>query len=411
MSTSKQLLHKWAYRVEDTGYDLNSGAINEHLVNSGQASSSSTVTYGDNYSNWRDRIRLHLDATTVLSGYRRSKAIITEGLVTQFRTSDGRLRRHYVGNLLVPFALQWIDPSSGVDATADNKARSKFLSNYIKKTNTWRGGNFLAEIRETIHMVRHPLQSFYHETWSFAGRVGKLGKTYRKNPTKYSKALADAWLAYAFGVKPLISDIDDARQALSKLASGTGSDTTTVSGFGHNSSQLSWLDSGIPFVTGDPGNNTAHDAIQVNHFTVRYKFGLRSRPESPRTVAQNFGVDVFDVIPAVWEAIPWSFFIDYFANVGEELDAMRLWGADFTWGFRTVRNSTALTRRRIHPLGPVGSLSTSASGGGGFFTLSTYVNRTPSGVPYPKFHFQMPNFPSLKWLNIAALARQCYGSK
>lgn len=260
-------------------------------------------------------------------------------------------------------------------------------------------------------MLHNPVKSFYHKTWEFAGKVGKLRNVSKQKRRHVVDTIADAWLAYGFGVKPLISDANDATAALNKLKNemgGTGQDSTMVSGYGDNKSLTK--SAGLPLTTvaGDSDLNNKYDSWLIEHRTVRYRCALKAHLEDLTTVGKQFGVDVFDVIPAVWEAIPWSFFIDYFANVGEMLDSCRLASAEVAWCNRTVRNSSALTLNGVRHV-PTPSLPTcSISGNPRFYALARYVNRTPSSIPYPSFGFKVPGLDSTKWLNIAALTEQIF---
>jgi len=375
---------------------------------------SSSVTYGDNISDWREKIASGKSATTSLTGTSTLNYHSTAGGVEIWTFDCGPLLllQRTTGDIL-GYQFSPNPASTSVDLVADQNASSKFLSNYIKATNTWRGGNFVAEVRETIHMLRHPVQSFYRSTWEFAGRVKKLGKIYRKSKRSYAEHLGDAWLAWAFGVKPLIADCNDAMDALNKVKTGTGHDQTIIKGFGR---RLSNSQSDPTWSINTPSSTGTGSSIKYRRndnvsFTVRYYGSMNAALTDRETVGQQFGVGIYDVVPAVWEAIPWSFFIDYFANVGEMIDSCRLWSADFGWCNRTVRNSSATTFSDLRVVTPPASGTYAVTGSPRFYALSRYVLRTASGVPSPSFHFKMPGIDSMKWLNIFALSTQIKGSK
>jgi hypothetical protein len=296
------------------------------------------------------------------------------------------------------------NPVSGTpDAGAKAKAVSNTLAHYIEARNTWRGGNFLAEVRETIHQLHHPLQSFYKATYDFAGTVKRIGKVYAKRKDDYKKVLANAWLAYSFGVSPLISDVNDATDALNNLGRGFRHDTVRFSGKGHVSTSSSSVQLGTL--------GGSRNVIDKADYTVRYKFGMPSTMEEREFHLNKFGVNVNDIIPAAWEAVPWSFFIDYFTNVGEQLEALRYWLVYPSWGVVTVRNSA--TRNWSDFYGPaVASGQRYTYSGGRAYTLSVAFSRNRvTDFPNPEWRFKMPGFPSLKWLNIAALTKQVSDSK
>lgn len=434
MSTSKTYRHRWAFT---TGYRTWSGQppYQELPGNTLTTSLSGTdsVSYGPNYSDWKRRLFLGQDATTSLSGTKLGPVNVNSGTITYVH--NGHTLGFWYGQLLASY-ISFNTPAQINDPIADSKARSKLLSHYIEHTNTWRGGNFLAEVRETIHMLRHPVKSLFDSTFSFARKVAKarrdvkIGQNFLlgldprkerlsrlakadKRALSLKKDVSDAWLTWAFGVKPLIADCDDAMSALNKVtgrdgkAGGTGHDTKIISGHGRNTTSSITPYSGWNGA-GPAGTGCTLDIMVKTDYDTRYRMALRAHLEDSSTVAQQFGVGAFDAVPAVWEAIPWSFFIDYFVNVQEMIDSCRLWAVDPAWCYRSVRN--AGTRN-------LGNLRTTSNNtvndqryvtGGHVYTLSRWVSRAAVPVPMPSWRFSMPGLDSMKWLNIAALKEQVF---
>lgn len=366
-----------------------------------------SVTYGANIPGWKKAIANHVSATTSLVGLK-YYATIPIGVAISDGTTWACQHSYTVG----PFTGQNLFfrvPAGTANSVADNFAKSKLLGSYIKATNTWRGGNFFAEIRETIHMLAHPLKSFYHSTWDFAGTVKRLGRVYTKRK-EYARHLGNAWLAYAFGVKPLIEDVNDAIKAYNGLLTGFSSDSQPIKGIGRNtvinSDSIIALD---PFLyLGDVFESRRLDRVE---YKSSYHGAITARPEDGTEALAQFGLSLDDFVPAVWEAIPWSFFIDYFANVGEMLDSMRLGKANVAWLESNVRNAGTVNvmvpYRRAKTVPAVSDVSC-----GRAWSLVVKVTRSQlNSIPYPDFHFKVPKFPSLKWLNTAALATQVLASK
>lgn len=401
MSTSKSNLKSWTFT--DTGVSTLTGGVPFLDSHSRSASALDSVTYGDNIKDWRRKIAMNQSATTTLDGVHYKVKASGGGMETKFYSTAGALLRTIVndGQILSDLYHRFGVPSFVISNVAEQKAASKFLSHYIEAQNTFRGGNFLAEVLETIHMVAHPVRSLYRSVWTHAGNIGKLRNVYKHTPDLL-KHMSDAWLAWAFGVKPLLSDCDDAASAFNKLREGFRSDSIPISGFGRESTVVNLRKGG----QGSPivGGSYVFDDITINHNTVRYRGVISARPEDTAMLIRQFGVGLYDVLPAIWEGTPWSFFVDYFANVQECLDSMRLWNAEMSWLNRTIRNS--VTVNLTSPNGSVTPTVKTYMYGGRHYTLKTYVSRGPSAIPYPGFHFKMPGFPSLKWLNIAALAKQ-----
>lgn len=401
MSVSKSNPRRWTMFCQGYDQNLNTGVKTSNAVTKDRAATNSVV-YGDNVSDWRRKIALGQSATTTLEGT--FYTLRETDMTVEYRyTAGGIPHVTYDSGAILGYQYHVFNPpQQTLDDVADNKARAKFLQHYLECRNTWRGGNFLAEVRETIHMLAHPVSSLYRSVWKHAENIGKLRKIYKKQPADLLKHLSDAWLAWAFGVKPLLSDCDDASTALNNLATGDWHDQKTISGFGRNTVGTSSRLGGqsVPFGT---GGWTYEKFVQTSN-TIRYRAAMVARPENTGFLIQQFGVGIYDALPAVWEGTPWSFFVDYFLNVQEVLDGMRLWSADFGWQNATIRNSGLQ-----HLYGPAPNASPPSRiylTGGRHYALQTYVHRAPGVVPAPKFYFRMPGFPSLKWLNIAALAKQ-----
>lgn len=415
MSLTRTLSRKVAFALTETQYaNDGSGHIVLKTTSNRTLTGNGSATYGDNYKDWKFRIRNHMSATTTLTATSTLHITMTQGTISTkytypytilFATGD-----IFINHIAIPTV------STSLDLVADRKASSNFLKNYIKLTNTWRGGNFIAELRETIHMLRNPVKSFYMHTWKFTEDLKRF-KGFRRKRARHRidfvDYLSDAWLAFSFGVKPLIADANDAAAALNKFKGlgGTGHKAQMLSGYGDNKTVVKNVGLLLSLVAGFSDMNNFYDAYTVSHGTVRYRAAIKTRLEDSTTLLNQFGVGVFDVVPAAWEAIPWSFFIDYFANVGEMIDSCRLCAADVAWCNRTIRNSTAQTRRDVRHV-PTPSIPTvSILGNPSCFTLARYVNRVPSGIPFPSWRFQVPGIDSMKWLNIAALTNQIASSR
>jgi hypothetical protein len=368
-----------------------------------------TVTHGSNIPDWRKRIALGQDATTTLSGFR-YKCRLYDGSCDRYHNDAGGthqryLRAAYRGNLSAAY-VGFNVPTTAASVSADNQARSKFLKRYIAATNTWRGGNFLAEIGETIHMLRHPVKALFDSTLHFAKRVRELRRIPVRN---LRKTVSDTWLTWAFGVQPLIADCNDAASALNRLRTskgGTGHDRTMISGHGRETLIPYHEVKALNMCPSDPGSPNRFYLFQKTDLTIRYRACIRAHLEDQSTVLEQFGLSPYDFAPAVWEAIPWSFFIDYFVNVQEMIDSCRLAKADVSWCYSSIRNAGTYN---AHSLGMVEvAPDVGYIGGGGFYTLAVYVRRQPSSIPFPNWHFQVPGIESTKWLNIAALREQVF---
>lgn len=365
---------------------------------------SNQVTLGKSPSAWRRAIKKGISATSDLTGTRHALHGGSGSYSIEGTTPAG------------PYSTCWLDAGSGdvlkvyrggttppftttVSALADAYAREQLLKKYLKVRKKFRGGNFLAEFRDTVHMMKHPADSLYHGLQNFARGVGKLKRL--KNSRDYAKALGDLYISWSFGWKPLFNDVKEAAEALANLSTSGRFDGKVIKGQGALEESFEY----------SPGNLNAFIDLfrtDVRESIVAYTALIKSRPASFATFADNFGVSAGDILPAVWEAVPWSFFVDYFVNCNEVLDSLQWCEGDVGWCRRSVLNrnsihyatgiSTSLPAglRVVHAISPM-------------VRRALYKVRSPSGVPYPSFRFRTPSMP--QGFNIAALWAGIWGSK
>lgn len=283
----------------------------------------------------------------------------------------------------------FIGVSTSVSASADQIAKTKLLKKYLDARSTFRGGNFIAEVIDTYRMIRHPVDSLWKQTNEFVGRVGKLRNVYKRSHREYGKRLSDAWLAYQYGIKPLFGDIKDANNALEALGSSTAFDGKLIRAAGY-------VDGGsFGPVTGlSLSPLTSFISYQQSDTTreeVRYQFLLKARPVSFETVQETLGIQTEDILPALWEAIPWSFLVDYFVNVNDVLDSWKLARAVVGWGIRGAKNTSS----RSHLSWINSNLPDGVHVRWGvtpWIFRSVYLNRIAmSTIPYPSFDFKLPS--------------------
>jgi hypothetical protein len=288
--------------------------------------------------------------------------------------------------------------STVVDPSADQAARGKLLEKMISARKSWRGGNFLAEVAETIHMLKAPVKSLLSSTEGFAKSVGKLNIS-RIHPLDYGKRLGDLWLGWAFGWKPLFDDVRDANAAMQHLINRRGFDSVRVQGTG-----VSRSSSFQPRLSTTVGSYCLMDRTRKSYNSVKYYGVLQARPSALGQILDNFGVDPGDILPAVWEAIPWSFFVDYFVNVQEMIDSMQWATAGDGWYVRAVRNVSSI-QIQYYPQTQGLPANAVVQASGKLIAGQQYIARSPLGSipPRPSWHFKIPGVGSQKWLNIGAL--------
>lgn len=360
-----------------------------------------SVTYGVDNPNWRYLIASGMSATTTLSGVKREHRFRKATATWQGIKGNGFTQCTY-GDASGPNInmFQYAQyPTTTLSSSADSEARSALLSSYLKARSAFRGANFAAEVLDTVRMFASPCKAIFKKSFDFIADLRRLQKNLQLNGARgYSKKLGELWLGFAFGIRPLVSDARSFYDAMVTVCD-KGIGTVKIQGAGTEyQSTGSVLRGGVP---GFPYHE--HDLHTWVERKVRYYGRIRATHPGPAGFAEHFGVSFYDVVPAVWEAIPFSFLADYFVNVNEILESMKWMSADLAWLNRSWKNSHYVVGSGIRPVSPTITNGLIVTGsGGGYSVVSERISRQPElGIPYPSWTFKIPS-PSQAF-NVAAL--------
>jgi hypothetical protein len=152
----------------------------------------------------------------------------------------------------------------------------------------------------------------------------------KKRWKKQAKAPADLWLEYHFGWEPLVQDIGSSIDILQ----GTGKSSKQkrhITGHAESkSSAYASLDSDDFF----------HQRYDRGFNSVEYKMSTRMGANVVTTnpnVAMANQMGFVNPLSVAWEAVPFSFVVDWFGNVGQCLSAMTdSLGFDYEGGWTTT---------------------------------------------------------------------------
>lgn len=189
----------------------------------------------------------------------------------------------------------WIYPVKDLSRLIAENA----TSNYANCGNLMRSNNFetLAEMHKTWAMLRHPIRTFVNFDKKFANRIWKTP--------------AQAWLAYRYGVKPLVSSVVDVALQARKLHLPPKRITC------RDSMKVQYNDT----LTANP----TIGAFRMSVITTRvHKISIRATilNEVHLNRMNEYGLSAKQLITLPWELVPYSFVVDWFVNVGDFLNAM-----------------------------------------------------------------------------------------
>lgn len=379
----------------------------------GYYGTTSTVTYGPNYKDWKERLKKNIDTTTYLSGslYRTRKEHYGEASYVLGTAVSASTTSRWGTMENIPFYTS----ASGYNdllLTADNVAKKKFLKRINQVTNHFQGGIFLGELGESLRMIRHPARAIREGIHSY-GKAVKKRTNLVKNVRELNNIVSETWLEYSFGWKPLINDVIEGAETLSRIVHEERKDGKRVSasGISENVTRTNNIKRSVGYLNYDY-RTRIRDKVEV-----KYRGYVKNEPAngSRSVVARDLlGFRWQDFPATIWELIPYSFLVDYFTNIG---DVITCWGQQFTdtaWVNRTIIRTISadleMTPRSAEWMSRINSK---------IFAYYPYfdpyrVQRDyktftreshPGGVLLvPTFAWETPGWSKNKWANIAALA-------
>lgn len=396
------------------------GGCTDSSSSSARSQSWQNTKVGDRNPNRRMQIARGLNASTDYTVYRRtfsmpSPEIIAHAVDRQCATIvNGKWvykypeerRKGNLANLTIPGT-----PTDLSLTVADNLARMQFFKSVRKQQTVFQGGVFMLELGETLRMMKGATRNLLKRVLAHDRSAKRLVKRIRRRRgetmdsfvRRRSAALADSYLESVFGWRPFMSDIGSANDYLEKRLEKVDP-TEPVSGRGEEQ----WFSS-EEYSSGSGATTAWCTRNYVSLSRVRYygriKANLVGRPLYMES--SLLGVDLTNFIPTVYEATPWSFFLDYFTNVGDVIDAWSNWSTGLLWSSKTVyqERKMHITNWRWVNSAPGTYLDAHISSNGKNVATNQYIRRyRTAGVEPPGLMFRVPG-TAMTWLNVAALAR------
>lgn len=382
----------------------------------------SVTTHQPEHWPWKTLIRNHQNSTTHMTGevYSGSPGLgqaiatysgydyIKAGHRDMFSQVKGRLPQFYT----VPD-----DPASLQTTEADRKARMRLMQDLADRRRAFQSLTFLGELAETVRMLKRPASAFRDSLQDWTNSVKKLNR--RSDLGNMNRALAGSWLEYVFGISPLIGDLENAKEAVTRTLDRYESFHERFSSTGESEKAVTLNNT---FTYGaDTDWKLTTNVRMLSQVSVRYYGQVYIAAILGNSLAQrrNLGISLNEFLPTVWELLPYSFLIDYFTNIGDLVEACNTYTGDVAWiscGIQkkcwvesNLRDATfcnnfaniaypsmarnkriqfvqikplVITRRRIERYGLVG---------------------VPSVNPFKDFRWEIPGVGSTKWINISAL--------
>jgi len=380
--------------------------VHQYVSQKGSVLLGTNVFNGSTNPKWRDQIRNGQNATTNANGtlyYFENEWLDhkASGDSTLPPPQDRHVSEAFSGFLTLSFS--GTNPISSDDLTAvTNRAISKFLAAIDSVQSSIEAGQDFGEYKESLRGLVSPLDSLKKHTLGYFDSLKKVKKF--RGPS-LRKAIADTYLEWTFGWKPLVSDIADAYVGLTSNSHPITAPVEAGASVDYTANEQFWN------VAGELPSTFCSYSGKIRataKYQVRFKGSVRTgaRDNGQFGLGKVLQVDLPHFIPTVWDLLPYSFIVDYFANVGDIIRAASFIESDLIWCCRTdrtVEKNSFVLSQTAQDLGPwfKGSYSAATCNPKVMRVKFTRTPFPPRGL-VPVLQFHLPH--SVKpWENIGAI--------
>lgn len=371
------------------------------------------VYFGDSPFDWKTRILTGQDASSEMIGER----LYFDQTPAKFSATGLKstaLGEVWSYNGYMPTSVSGlIYPDVVPLEKAANQAATSVLSSYKQAVASFRGLDFAAEFLETVSLFTNPIKSLFGHSVGLARRIGKVKGIAFTYPRKYAAEISSAYLAFQFAIAPLADDLANAAVEVQTILENSAK-VRGISGHGEDEVQLVAPEVHDAFGC---GGMASYERYVSKRSQVRYKGKIALNLNSIGDRMSGLGFSPPDIIPAIWEAVPFSFLVDYFTNVGDVLYRSSTASASPYLRYVTlgVRNTLKVEHSGIRENPLSSDISggfykvNSASGGASSYHLVTLHRSSGAELPPVTLQFHLPAVKQV--FNIAALITAINASK
>jgi HPt (histidine-containing phosphotransfer) domain-containing protein len=230
-----------------------------------------------------------------------------------------------------------------------NKAYAKFVDRMKDSAqnanNALEAGQSIRQIAQHVATIAKSVEAVKHG--DIAGAARALGVSISGSKAdkikKRAKQASDRWLELHFGWEPLVQDIGTNIDILQ----GTGKSSPKISKVVTRSSANFRGSHSVPFPTSPGGGYVDYGQDSYECWMGVRMYGQASVENPNVAIANQMGF--VNPLSVAWEAVPFSFVVDWFSNVGQCISAMSdMWGFSLTHArtstFSAISQSRLWTR-------------------------------------------------------------------
>ncbi|DAD50488.1 TPA_asm: maturation protein [ssRNA phage Gephyllon.4_5] len=375
------------------------------LVGGGIITDYDNSFFAPNWPDWKDRIARGDNATTAMSAEGGIRRMGSPGYLFQMNNLIGNpLNRTFSevqGDIAFPSIIT-PDPPLSFSTPVLNQAKMDIINKIDGANNSLKGLICLGEFGETVRMVNGAGKRLLNGVRNYLDDVNRLAR--RSSPRRLLRDIGGKWLEYAFGWKPLISDIDDGLNGLHRIQSERPPRILVRSS--RRNSEIIQISP----------ETESYFGWQVRRtFDARHEYGCRIYGSvginlSRGRFQHEFGFTPQEFIPTMWELIPYSFLVDYFVNIGAIISAYSLNKSFIRWlaigQMRGVSLTSTVTADNPPPFGwEINERIVSPGKPYQYRRWTKERNALDLGHLAPDLEFSIPG-SGTRWVNMAALATQ-----
>lgn len=262
----------------------------------------------------------------------------------QWRDSDGRLRYEFIGC-----------PPAHSATVADPSAHFGSISNATKNQMAW---EILAKTNPSRPHVSVP---------QFVGELKDIPQLVKGYGDGLLKAVASGNLSYKFAIKPMIGDVQklckfteavdkrfrylrklrDGKTLRTRCNLGTQFSETNDGRFSFQSQAALLYTKRRSYYTSEMWGSAEY---KLKPDSVLHQQDMSEMRSFARRLSA--GITTHGALETAWELTPWSWFVDWFSNVGDMIAATNN-TVGCTWGRLALMRTTEV--RRVYEFDPVGS--------------------------------------------------------
>lgn len=294
------------------------------------------------------------------------------------------------------------EPPASLISSVRNRCIAKFIDTADSVRSSFESGQDLGEMRETIHAIVSPFKSARETVIHYLSKVKKLSLSRTVTKAHLRKAIADSFLEFKFGWNPLASDI-----AAGITGLGANRDHPDVRQISASARDFYVINPSFSTSAGGGNVNALVTGQCIGEYQVRYKGAIRTGAVQGRIpLLQNLQLDMPHFVPTLWDLIPYSWMVDYFANVGDIIRAASFPRLTVSWGCVTTRRICSYKFNYAwypDPPFPGFDVATSKPSGSPYASSTVFSRNAFVGSDLvPDFRFQIP-LSAKPWENMTAV--------